>query len=181
MIDFIFALLQDMILSAIPAVGFAMVFNVPHRALLVCPARRARARFTHGDDDRGAQHRMVNLYGVIAGWLHRDSMVTLVSGTSKSLYRRGSDPHVPRHFCVHCDDLGGKNRPFRLQRRADDYPADQLPESLIYRGCPVYRPIRTGIMAVSQTPARVTVHRFNTIADGGIVLILLLSFFSVLL
>ncbi|EDG7891377.1 threonine/serine exporter [Salmonella enterica subsp. enterica serovar Newport] len=32
-IDFLLALMQDMILSAIPAVGFAMVFNVPHRAL----------------------------------------------------------------------------------------------------------------------------------------------------
>lgn len=28
-IDFILALMQDMILSAIPALGFAMVFNVP--------------------------------------------------------------------------------------------------------------------------------------------------------
>lgn len=29
-------LLQDMVLSAIPAVGFAMVFNVPLRALPWC-------------------------------------------------------------------------------------------------------------------------------------------------
>lgn len=35
-IDFVLALLQDMALSAIPAVGFAMVFNVPHRALPWC-------------------------------------------------------------------------------------------------------------------------------------------------
>ena len=35
-IDFIFALIQDMILSAIPAVGFALVFNVPQRALPWC-------------------------------------------------------------------------------------------------------------------------------------------------
>lgn len=35
-IDFLLALMQDMILSAIPAVGFAMVFNVPHRALPWC-------------------------------------------------------------------------------------------------------------------------------------------------
>ena len=32
----ILALMQDMILSAIPALGFAMVFNVPHRALPWC-------------------------------------------------------------------------------------------------------------------------------------------------
>ncbi|ALR75321.1 threonine/serine exporter [[Enterobacter] lignolyticus] len=35
-IQFVMTLLQDMLLSAIPAVGFAMVFNVPHRALLWC-------------------------------------------------------------------------------------------------------------------------------------------------
>jgi uncharacterized membrane protein YjjB (DUF3815 family) len=31
-ISFIFALAEDMLLAAIPAVGFAMVFNVPQRA-----------------------------------------------------------------------------------------------------------------------------------------------------
>ncbi|MGX9739923.1 threonine/serine exporter [Pseudocitrobacter corydidari] len=35
-IDFMLALVQDIILSSIPAVGFAMVFNVPHRALPWC-------------------------------------------------------------------------------------------------------------------------------------------------
>ena len=35
-IDFVLLLAQDMVLSAIPAVGFAMVFNVPHRALPWC-------------------------------------------------------------------------------------------------------------------------------------------------
>jgi len=35
-ISFFYALAQDMLLAAIPAVGFAMVFNVPHRALCWC-------------------------------------------------------------------------------------------------------------------------------------------------
>ncbi|TGB63481.1 MULTISPECIES: threonine/serine exporter [unclassified Escherichia] len=35
-IEFLLALAQDMILAAIPAVGFAMVFNVPIRALRWC-------------------------------------------------------------------------------------------------------------------------------------------------
>jgi len=35
-ISFFYALAQDMVLAAIPAVGFAMVFNVPHRALRWC-------------------------------------------------------------------------------------------------------------------------------------------------
>lgn len=33
---FLLALAQDMLLAAIPAAGFAMVFNVPHRALPWC-------------------------------------------------------------------------------------------------------------------------------------------------
>ncbi|ELI8305918.1 threonine/serine exporter family protein, partial [Yersinia enterocolitica] len=32
----LWALLQDMVLAAIPALGFAMVFNVPVRALRYC-------------------------------------------------------------------------------------------------------------------------------------------------
>jgi hypothetical protein len=35
-ISYLFALAQDMALAAIPAVGFAMVFNVPQRALRWC-------------------------------------------------------------------------------------------------------------------------------------------------
>jgi uncharacterized membrane protein YjjB (DUF3815 family) len=35
-IEFFLTLVQDIILSSIPAVGFAMVFNVPHRALPWC-------------------------------------------------------------------------------------------------------------------------------------------------
>lgn len=35
-IEFLLALIQDMLLSAIPAVGFALVFNVPQRALPYC-------------------------------------------------------------------------------------------------------------------------------------------------
>lgn len=35
-IDFVPALMQDMILAAIPAAGFALVFNVPRRALPYC-------------------------------------------------------------------------------------------------------------------------------------------------
>ncbi len=41
-ISFIFALAEDMLLAAIPAVGFAMVFNVPS-------ARSALVRAAGGD------------------------------------------------------------------------------------------------------------------------------------
>ncbi|MGK9172460.1 threonine/serine exporter [Yokenella regensburgei] len=50
---FLLALLQDMVLAAIPAVGFAMVFNVPHRALPWCAllgaiGHGARFAMVHG-------------------------------------------------------------------------------------------------------------------------------------
>ncbi|MBP2848513.1 MULTISPECIES: threonine/serine exporter [Dickeya] len=35
-IELVWALIQDMVLAAVPAVGFAMVFNVPMRALPYC-------------------------------------------------------------------------------------------------------------------------------------------------
>ena len=35
-IDLLFGLLNDMFFAAIPAVGFALVFNVPQRALIYC-------------------------------------------------------------------------------------------------------------------------------------------------
>ncbi|MGL6261406.1 threonine/serine exporter family protein [Vibrio sp. WXL210] len=36
MMTLIFALLEDMLLASIPAIGFAMLFNVPQRALFYC-------------------------------------------------------------------------------------------------------------------------------------------------
>lgn len=35
-VDFLLALLEDMLLASVPAVGFALVFNVPHKALKYC-------------------------------------------------------------------------------------------------------------------------------------------------
>jgi uncharacterized membrane protein YjjB (DUF3815 family) len=52
-IDFLLALAQDMLLAAIPAVGFAMVFNVPQRAAVVCAAGRDWSWLANGDDDGG--------------------------------------------------------------------------------------------------------------------------------
>ena len=52
-IDFLLALAQDMLPAALPAVGFAMVFNVPQRALPVCAAGRHWPRVTYDHDDRG--------------------------------------------------------------------------------------------------------------------------------
>jgi uncharacterized membrane protein YjjB (DUF3815 family) len=51
-IDFLLALAQDMLLAAIPAVGFAMVFNVPQRALRGVPAGCDWSWLANGHDDR---------------------------------------------------------------------------------------------------------------------------------
>ncbi len=54
-ISFIFALAEDMLLAAIPAVGFAMVFIVPQRALCAgarCWGRLAMARVYDHDERR---------------------------------------------------------------------------------------------------------------------------------
>ncbi len=67
-IEFLFALAQDMILAAIPAVGFAMVFNVPVRALRWCALLGA---IGHGSRmilmTSGLNIEVVNLYGFYAG------------------------------------------------------------------------------------------------------------------
>ena len=158
-IDFMLALMQDMILSAIPAVGFAMVFNVPHRALPWCALLGALG---HGS-------RMVMMSaGFNIEW--STFMASLLVGCIGIQWSRwylahpkvftgcGSDPDVPWDLRLHRHDLGGKNRSFWLQRSADDHPADQFPESLIDRRRALHRTIRARIMAVSQTPTRLTVH-----------------------
>ena len=95
MIDFILALMQDMILSAIPALGFAMVFNVPIGRSPWCALLGALG---HGSRmvmmTAGFNIEWSTFYGVAAGRLHWDPVVALVSGASESLHRRGSDPHV---------------------------------------------------------------------------------------
>ena len=102
-IDFIFALIQDMLLSAIPAVGFAMVFNVPHRALPWCALLGALG---HGS-------RMVMMTaGLNIEW--SPFMASLLVCTPESLHRCGSDPYVSWDLRLHCHDIRRKDRSFRL-------------------------------------------------------------------
>lgn len=158
-IDFILALMQDMILSAIPALGFAMVFNVPHRALPWCALLGALG---HGS-------RMVMMTaGFNIEW--STFMASLLVGCIGIQWSRWYLAH-PKVFTVaavipmfpgisaYTAMISAVNtRPFWLQRSADDYPADQLPESLIDCRCALHRSVRARIMAVSQTSTRLTVH-----------------------
>ena len=98
--DFMLALAQDMLLSALPAVGFAMVFNVPQRALPWC---------------------------ALLGAIGHGSRMIMVSGAPEGIHRGGSDSYVPGHFSLYGDDLRRQNQPFWLQRTPDDPAPEQLP------------------------------------------------------
>lgn len=56
-IEFLLALAQDMILAAIPAVGFAMVFNSSRAGVtLVCAAWLDRSWFPNDLNDQRAEY-----------------------------------------------------------------------------------------------------------------------------
>ena len=105
MIEFLFALAQDMILAAIPAVGFAMVFNVPVRALRWCALLGA---IGHGSRmilmTSGLNIEWSTFYGFYARgggcrtWYFK--WVALVSGASESVYRGGRYPYVPAYRLI---------------------------------------------------------------------------------
>lgn len=109
-IDFLLALMQDMILSAIPAVGFAMVFNVPHRALPWCALLGALGH--------GSRMLMMSA-GFNIEW--STFMASLLVGSigiqwsrwylahPKVFYRRGRDPDVSGDFRLYRDDFRSKN------------------------------------------------------------------------
>lgn len=156
-IEFLLALAQDMILAAIPAVGFAMVFNVPVRALRWCALLGA---IGHGS-------RMILMTsGLNIEWsTFMASMLVgtaLVSGASESVYRGGRYPYVPGHIGLYRNDFGGKNQPVRLQRTVDDYPVNQLSYSFIDCWCVIHRSFHSWIMVVPQAPSRIKLPRLST-------------------
>lgn len=125
-IFYLYELALDMMLAAIPAVGFAMVFNVPQRALRWCALLGA---IGHGS-------RMVMMTaGFNIEWA--TFMAALLVGSigiqcpagiwrTRRFYRSGGDPDVPRYLRLYRDDFSGENQPFRLLGRDDDYAAEQL-------------------------------------------------------
>lgn len=125
-IDFLLALAQDMLLAAIPAVGFAMVFNVPQRALPWCALLGA---IGHGS-------RMVMMTaGFNIEWSTFMASMLVGSigiqwsrwyGASQSIHRCGRDPHVSGDIGLYRDDFRGENQPFRLYRASDDPSSQQL-------------------------------------------------------
>lgn len=123
-ISYLCALLQDMALSAIPAAGFAMVFNVPQRALRWCALLGA---IGHGS-------RMVMMTaGFNIEWA--TFLAALLVGSIGIQWSRWYLAHpkiftvaavidVPRYFRLYGDDLGGENQPFWLLGRDDDHAAE---------------------------------------------------------
>lgn len=162
-IEFLLALAQDMILAAIPAVGFAMVFNVPVRALRWCALLGA---IGHGSRmilmTSGLNIEWSTFMASYAGRHHWYSMVALVSGASESVYRGGRYPYVPGHIGLYRNDFGGKNQPVRLQRTVDDYPVNQLSYSFIDCWCVIHRSFHSWIMVVPQAPSRIKLPRLST-------------------
>lgn len=123
-ISYLFTLLQDMALSAIPAAGFAMVFNVPQRALRWCALLGA---IGHGS-------RMVMMTaGFNIEWA--TFLAALLVGSIGIQWSRWYLAHpkiftvaavidVPRNFRLYGNDLGGENQPFWLLGRDDDHAAE---------------------------------------------------------
>ena len=161
-IEFLLALAQDMILAAIPAVGFAMVFNVPVRALRWCALLGA---IGHGS-------RMILMTsGLNIEW--STFMASMLVGTIGIQWSRWYLAH-PKVFTVaavipmfpgisaYTNDFGGKNQPVRLQRTVDDYPVNQLSYSFIDCWCVIHRSFHSWIMVVPQAPSRIKLPRLST-------------------
>lgn len=162
-IEFLLALAQDMILAAIPAVGFAMVFNVPVRALRWCALLGA---IGHGS-------RMILMTsGLNIEW--STFMASMLVGTIGIQWSRWylahpkvftvafRYPYVPGHIGLYRNDFGGKNQPVRLQRTVDDYPVNQLSYSFIDCWCVIHRSFHSWIMVVPQAPSRIKLPRLST-------------------
>lgn len=155
-ISYLFDTVQDMALAAIPAVGFAMVFNVPQRALRWCALLGA---IGHGS-------RMVMMSaGFNIEWA--TFLAALLVGSIGIQWSRWYLAH-PKIFTVaavipmfpdfglYGDDPSRQNQPFWLLRRDDDYAVEQLFKSLLHRRGALYRAVYSRSVALSQTPARVT-------------------------
>ena len=108
-INIILTLIEDMILAAIPAVGFAMVFNVPLRALKYCALLGA---IGHGSRTvlmiSGMNIEWAKLLCRYSSRLYRYSMVTLVVSSSKSFHCCSDYSYVSWDQCLCCDDLRGE-------------------------------------------------------------------------
>ncbi len=125
---FFLALAQDMALAAIPAVGFAMVFNVPHRALRWCALL--------GAIGHGSRFAMMH-WGFNIEW--STFVASMLVGSIGIRWSRwylahpkvftvaAVIPMFPGDLRVHRNDFSGENWPFRLQRRVNDPAVDQLP------------------------------------------------------
>ncbi len=121
-IEFLFALAQDMILTIPSGRLCDGVQRSRSGHALVCAAWRDWSWFTmilmtSGLNIEWSTFMASMLVG--ASWY---SMVALVSGTSESVYRGGCYPYVPWHIGLYRNDFGRKNQPVRLQRVIDDYP-----------------------------------------------------------
>ncbi|BCL41217.1 hypothetical protein OIPHN260_07190 [Enterobacter roggenkampii] len=105
-IDFLLALAQDMLLAAIPAVGFAMVFNVPQRALPWCALLGA---IGHGS-------RMVMMTaGFNIEW--STFMASMLVGSIGIQWSRWYLADAPRDKCAHFREINGTAAAFQYLQK----------------------------------------------------------------
>lgn len=100
-LDLMLGLLNDMLFAAIPAVGFALVFNVPQKALIYCALG--------GAIGHGSRYLMMH-FGVPIEWatFFAAMIVSMVGihwsarlfGSPESVYCRGLDSNGTRCVCL---------------------------------------------------------------------------------
>lgn len=106
--DLTLGLLNDMFFAAIPAVGFALVFNVPQRALIYCAVGGAIGHGSRylmmqfGVPIEWATFFAATLVGMIGvHWSHRFLAHPKVFTVAALI------PMVPGVFCLQSDDCDG--------------------------------------------------------------------------
>ena len=125
----LWALLQEMLLAAVPALGFAMVFNVPLRALRYCALLGAIGRGS----------RMLMMHGGMnIEWA--SLLAAILIGIIGIYWSRWLLAH-PKVFTV--------------AAVIPMFPGHQLPQGQFHRRRVVDRPVAAGPVAVPQTPRRV--------------------------
>jgi hypothetical protein len=114
--ELLLILLDDMFFAAIPAVGFALLFNVPQNALKYCAllgasrTRLSQAIATHAGYAVGIRHFFCRQLDR----LYRGLLVTTLFGASQGIHRSGDYPDDPRRVRLQSHDRSCANPPYRL-------------------------------------------------------------------
>lgn len=156
-ISYLFDLVQDMALAAIPAVGFAMVFNVPQRALRWCALLGAighgsrMVMMSAGFNIEWATFLAALLVGSIgiqwSRWYLAHPKIFTVAAVIPMF--PGISAYTAMISAVKISHFGYSEEMMIML-------VEQLFKSLLHRRGALYRAVYSRSVALSQTPARVT-------------------------